>query len=55
MGHLIGLFDLPWLGIRPNQRITMLHYLNMQGLDVLDRVGRRNAVQPVAGLTGTSE
>ncbi len=26
MGHLMGLFDRPWLGIRPSQRITMLRY-----------------------------
>ena len=26
MGHLMGLFDQPWLGIRPNGRITMLRY-----------------------------
>lgn len=26
MGHLMGLFDQPWLGIRPTQRIAMLRY-----------------------------
>ncbi|MBY4893551.1 nuclear transport factor 2 family protein [Rhodobacteraceae bacterium N5(2021)] len=26
MGHLMGLFDRPWLGIRPTGRITMLRY-----------------------------
>jgi hypothetical protein len=26
MGHLMGLFDQPWLGIRPTQRIVMLRY-----------------------------
>ena len=26
MGHLMGLFDRPWLGIRPTWRITMLRY-----------------------------
>ncbi len=26
MGHLMGLFDQPWLGIRPTQRIAMLPY-----------------------------
>ncbi|WP_226783325.1 nuclear transport factor 2 family protein [Oceaniglobus trochenteri] len=26
MGHLMGLFDKPWLGIRPTGRITMLRY-----------------------------
>jgi ketosteroid isomerase-like protein len=26
MGHLMGLFDRPWLGIRPTKRITMLRY-----------------------------
>jgi hypothetical protein len=26
MGHLLGLFDEPWLGIRPTQRIVMLRY-----------------------------
>lgn len=26
MGHLMGLFDQPWLGIQPSQRIVMLRY-----------------------------
>ena len=26
MGHLMGLFDRPWLGIRPTQRIAMLRF-----------------------------
>jgi hypothetical protein len=26
MGHFMGLFDQPWLGIRPTQRIAMLRY-----------------------------
>jgi SnoaL-like domain len=26
MGHLMALFDQPWLGIPPTQRIVMLHY-----------------------------
>ena len=26
MGHLMGLFDEPWLGIRPTRRIVMLRY-----------------------------
>ncbi len=26
MGHLMGLFDEPWLGIRPTRRIAMLRY-----------------------------
>lgn len=26
MGHLMGLFDRPWLGIRPTRRIAMLRY-----------------------------
>ena len=26
MGHLLGLFDRPWLGIRPTGRIAMLRY-----------------------------
>lgn len=26
MGHLMGLFDAPWLGIRPNRKIAMLRY-----------------------------
>lgn len=26
MGHLMGLFDVPWLGIRPTGRIAMLRY-----------------------------
>ncbi len=27
MGHLMGLFDRPWLGIRPTQRIAMLRFV----------------------------
>lgn len=26
MGHLMGLFDKPWLGIRPSRKIAMLRY-----------------------------
>ncbi len=26
MGHLMGLFDHPWLGIRPTRKLTMLRY-----------------------------
>lgn len=26
MGHLMGLFDVPWLGIRPTHKIAMLRY-----------------------------
>ena len=26
MGHLIGLFDFPWLGIKPTKKLTMLRY-----------------------------
>ncbi|MCC1492978.1 ester cyclase [Cognatishimia sp. F0-27] len=26
MGHLMGLFDAPWLGIRPTRKLTMLRY-----------------------------
>lgn len=26
MGHLLGLFDVPWLGIRPTRKIAMLRY-----------------------------
>lgn len=26
MGHLMGLFDRPWLGIRPTQKLVMLRY-----------------------------
>ncbi|WP_025313438.1 nuclear transport factor 2 family protein [Roseicyclus elongatus] len=26
MGHLMGLFDAPWLGIRPSRKIVMLRY-----------------------------
>jgi len=26
MGHLMGLFDVPWLGIRPTRKLTMLRY-----------------------------
>lgn len=26
MGHLVGLFDAPWLGIRPTRKLAMLRY-----------------------------
>lgn len=26
MGHLVGLFDQPWLGIQPNRKMVMLRY-----------------------------
>ena len=26
MGHLMGLFDVPWLGIRPTRKLVMLRY-----------------------------
>ena len=26
MGHLMGLFDAPWLGIRPSRKLSMLRY-----------------------------
>jgi hypothetical protein len=26
MGHLLGLFDAPWLGIRPTRKLVMLRY-----------------------------
>jgi len=26
MGHLMGLFDTPWLGIRPTRKLTLLRY-----------------------------
>ena len=26
MGHLMGLFDAPWLGIRPTRKLAMLRY-----------------------------
>lgn len=40
MGHLIGLFDQPWLGIPPTRRIVMLRYaeFNRVGGDrIVDR------------------
>ncbi|MEO0912144.1 MAG: nuclear transport factor 2 family protein [Pseudomonadota bacterium] len=33
MGHLMGLFDRPWLGIRPTQRIAMLRYAEFNRLE----------------------
>ena len=26
MGHLMGLFDVPWLGIRPTRKMAFLRY-----------------------------
>jgi len=33
MGHLMGLFDLPWLGIRPTGKIAMLRYAEFLRVD----------------------
>ena len=39
MGHLMGLFDAPWLGIRPTRKIAMLRYAafhRVEGDRILD-------------------
>lgn len=33
MGHLMGLFDAPWLGIRPTGRLTMLRYCDFHRVE----------------------
>lgn len=33
MGHLMGLFDHPWLGIRPTGRIAMMRYCEFSRVD----------------------
>ena len=33
MGHLMGLFDAPWLGIRPTRKLTMLRYAEFNRVD----------------------
>ena len=33
MGHLMGLFDRPWLGIRPTGRIAMLRYVEFHRVE----------------------
>lgn len=33
MGHLMGLFDRPWLGIRPTGRIAMLRYVEFNRVE----------------------
>ncbi|MEM6322438.1 MAG: nuclear transport factor 2 family protein [Pseudomonadota bacterium] len=33
MGHLMGLFDAPWLGIRPTRKIAMLRYCEFNRVD----------------------
>lgn len=33
MGHLMGLFDRPWLGIRPTHRIVMLRYCEFNRIE----------------------
>ncbi len=37
MGHLMGLFDHPWLGIRPTGKLTMLRYCTFHRVDA-DRI-----------------
>lgn len=33
MGHLMGLFDAPWLGIRPTRKIAMLRYCEFNRIE----------------------
>ena len=33
MGHLIGLFDFPWLGIKPTKKLTMLRYAEFHKIE----------------------
>ena len=33
MGHLLGLFDRPWLGIPPTQRMCFLRYAEFHRVD----------------------
>ncbi len=33
MGHLMGLFDKPWLGIRPSGRISMMRYVEFNKVE----------------------
>ncbi|SLN40334.1 ester cyclase [Pseudooctadecabacter jejudonensis] len=33
MGHLMGLFDAPWLGISPTRKLTMLRYCEFNRVD----------------------
>lgn len=33
MGHLLGLFDAPWLGIRPTGRVAMLRYCDFHRIE----------------------
>jgi len=33
MGHLMGLFDAPWLGIRPTRKIVMLRYCEFNRIE----------------------
>ena len=33
MGHLMGLFDNPWIGIKPTKKITMLRYCEFSKID----------------------
>lgn len=33
MGHLMGLFDAPWLGIKPTRRIAMLRYATFHRIE----------------------
>ncbi len=37
MGHMMGLFDAPWLGIRPSGKLTMLRYCTFHRIEA-DRI-----------------
>ena len=34
MGHLMGLFDAPWLGLKPTRKIAMLRYAEFHRLEI---------------------
>ena len=34
MGHLMGLFDNPWIGIKPTKKITMLRYCEFSKIEI---------------------
>lgn len=65
MGHMMGLFDAPWLGIPPTGKLTMLRYAEFHRIEG-DRIAetgffcdilaimRQAGVYPLPGQTGAS-
>ena len=48
-GHFLGLFDAPWLGVRPTSRIAMLRYVEFHRVEA-DRIAETTMFADVLNL-----